>query len=448
MSNYLSITDDEKKQMLDAVKAKTLDDLFCDVPRDLWLRKLNIAPGISQQEALETMQSLAEKNETYKLILRGAGAYHHFCPPVVRHLASKQEFLTSYTPYQPEMSQGILQSIFEWQTMICELTGLDVSNASVYNGATAAAEGILMCEGDETKSAVIPDNINPQTMQVIKTYLERRKIDIIELTHKEGLVDYDALKELLNTKKDKIACVYFEQVNFFGLIEDSEEIVRLAKSNEIKVIMSVNPIAAALLKSAGECGADIAVGEGQSLGLPLNYGGPYLGFMACTQDMMRKLPGRIIGQTKDTKGKRVFVMTLAAREQHIRREKAQSNICTNSAHNALMASMYLTAMGPEGLKEVATACASLAHYAAENLVFKAGAALKHSIIQGGQVIKGEFFHEFVTVHKSKASSILKKLDKEGILGGLEIDRHEILWCFTEMCKKEDIDKVVEIVRKA
>ncbi|MCL2675802.1 MAG: aminomethyl-transferring glycine dehydrogenase subunit GcvPA [Firmicutes bacterium] len=442
MSNYLSVTDEEKKQMLESIGVKTADELFADINKDLWLRKLNMPDGKSQQEVMEIMSDLAAKNKVYRSIMRGAGAYWHYTPSAVKNLAGRSEFVTGYTPYQAELSQGVLQSIFEYQSMICQLTGMDVSNASVFSGATAAAEGILMCEG-QRKKVLVPDNINPETTAVIKTYLSRKGMEIIPLPVVDGLVNYDALRGMVN---QEIACIYFEQPNYFGLIEDAEEIVRIVHDCGGKVVTGCNPLSLALLKSPGECGADIAVGDAGCFGLPLSFGGPYIGFMACTAKEMRRLPGRIVGETLDKNGKRAYVLTLQAREQHIRREKASSNICTNQAHCALTAGIYLAAMGPNGLKEVSTSCTSMAHYAAEEMV-KVGATLKYSEIQNGDVIKGEFFHEFVTVHKGKAAKIIERLAKDDILAGLELDKNEILWCFTEMVKKEDVDAAIEAVRR-
>lgn len=443
MANYLSITEEDRKKMLETIGVKSLDELFSDIPRELWIRKLELPDGKTQQEVIDFMTALSELNTTYRVILRGAGAYWHYIPSIVKNLSSRSEFVTAYTPYQAEMSQGILQSIFEYQSMICSLTGMDVSNASVYSGATAAADGILMC-GGKRNVALIPDNIRPDTLEVIKTYLFRRGMSIKLIANKNGVIDYDTLKSNLN---DTVACVYFEQPNYFGLLEDSEEISRLAHEVGAKTVMGINPIAAALLKSPADCGADIAVGDAGCLGLPLSFGGPYIGFMACTNKEVRRLPGRIVGETTDHDGNRAYVLTLQAREQHIRREKAMSNICSNQAYCALIAAMYLTSMGPNGLREVATACTSMAHYAAEEME-KAGIQLKYNHFENGELVRGEFFHEFVTVHKTKASKILARLEKEGILGGLEIGKNEILWCFTEMVKKEDVDRVVDILRRA
>ncbi|MCL1909778.1 MAG: aminomethyl-transferring glycine dehydrogenase subunit GcvPA [Kiritimatiellaeota bacterium] len=418
--------------MLDSIGVKHVDDLFRDIPADLRLAKLNLPAGKSQQEVSDIFRDLAAQNKTYRTILRGAGAYHHYTPPAVKNLLQRSEFLTAYTPYQPELSQGILQSIFEYQTMICSLTGMDATNASVYSGATAAADAVLMCENKAGRNRVIiSDNIKPDTLEVIKTYARARGMTVDVVAPVNGLFDIQAFKE----KAADSACVYFEQPNYFGLIEDAETICAAAHEAGAKAIMGVNPTAAALLKSAGECGADFAVGDAQCLGLPLSFGGPYIGFIAATAKETRKLNGRIVGETTDKNGRRAFVLTLQAREQHIRREKALSNICSNQAFCALAVAMYLAAMGPQGLREVATTCVSMAHYAAQRMVAN-GAKLKYG---------GEFFHEFVTIHDAKSADIINALDKENILGGLPVGEHEILWCFTETATKQAVDKALDII---
>jgi len=435
MANYLTNTETQVKEMLAKIGVNTIDELYGDIPSDLKLRKLEIGKGLSQQEVLDDMKKMAAKNAKYNCIMRGAGAYDHYIPSVVKYLSSRSEFLTAYTPYQAEMSQGILQSIFEYQTMICALTGMNVSNASVYSGATAAAEGVLMTKAGVKNEIIVSDNINPANLEVIKTYVSQRGMTVTVLPNKDGATDLDALVAAVN---DTTACVYIEQPNYFGIIEQASEIGEIIHAKKGKFIMNCNPMTLALLKTPKDCGADIAVGDAQPFGLSLSFGGPYLGYMASSEKEMRKLPGRIVGETVDKEGNRAFVLTLQAREQHIRREKALSNICSNQAHCALVAGMYLTAMGSEGLREVATACISLAHYAAEEFK-KAGAELKY---------KSDFFHEFVTVTKAKASKINERLKKEGILGGLEIGKNEMLWCFTENVTKADIDKVAEIIRRA
>lgn len=437
MSDYLTNTERQVKEMLDRIGVQSLDDLYDDIPVDLKVLKLDIDKGLSQQETFCRMKKMAQDNTAYDCIMRGAGAYDHYIPSVVKYLSSRSEFLTAYTPYQAEMSQGILQSIFEYQTMICSLTGMDVSNASVYSGATAAAEAVLMTKTNSKNEIVLSDNVNPANLSVIKTYISRRGMTIKMIPNKNGQTDMDALSAAIT---ENTACVYLEQPNYFGLIEEhTKNIADVIHDKKGKFIMNCNPMTLALLKTPRECGADIAVGETQPFGMSLSFGGPYLGYMASTEAEMRKLPGRIVGETVDKEGNRAFVLTLQAREQHIRREKALSNICSNQAWCALVAGMYLTAMGSEGLKEVATSCLSLAHYAAEEFV-KAGATLKYN--------KAPFFHEFVTVTKAKASKINERLKKEGILGGLELDKNEMLWCCTETVTKDQIDKATDIIRRA
>lgn len=434
MSDYLSTTERETAEMLEKIGVKQLDELFEDIPADLKVKKLNLPKGKSQQETMEIMTALSKKNKVYDVILRGAGSYDHYIPSMVKNLSSRSEFITAYTPYQAEMSQGILQAIFEYQSMICNLTGLDVSNASVYNGANAAAEAMLMCAEKNRKTLITFDNIRPDTLKVLKTYAAPRGICVQVLSAKDGVCNLSALKAELN---DNTACVYIEQPNYFGLIEDAVAIGEAAHEAKAKFIMGCNPIALAILKSPAECGADIAVGDAQPLGLPMSFGGPYVGFMACTAKEMRKMPGRIVGETCDHDGNRAYVLTLQAREQHIRREKAYSNICSNQAYCALIASMYMSAMGSDGMTEVADACLSYAHYLAESLE-SAGLQIKY---------KGEFFHEFVTVSDVPADKILKALDKAGILGGLKLSKNEILWCATETLSKCKIDKAVEVIRR-
>lgn len=444
MSNYLSITEQEEKEMLEAIGVSKPSDLYADIPISLKNKALKIAPGKSQQQVMEEIEAYAKENVVFDSIMRGAGAYDHYVPSVVRYLSSRSEFLTAYTPYQAEMSQGILQSIFEFQTMICSLTGMEVANASVYDGSSAAAEAAFMCVEKNKKVVLVPENVKPEVIETMRTYLSRRGIEIKVLKEsegyiKDGKVDTQMLEKAIN---ENTACVYIEQPNYYGIIEDAEFVCDMAHHKGTKVIMGCNPMTLALLRSPAECGADIAVGDAQPFGLSVSFGGPYLGFMAThvNKDTMRRMPGRIVGQTTDGQGNRCFVLTLQGREQHIRREKAMSNICSNQAHCALVASMYLSAMGREGLKEVATTCTSLAHYAA------------HQFTQGKATLKypdnNDFFHEFITVTPTKAEKIVEKCAKEGVLAGLPIGPNEILWCMTEKVRKSDIDKVAEIMRRA
>ncbi len=419
MGSYIPNGDDDRREMLDKCGAKSVDDFYSAVPSAMRLTKLNLPAGVSEMETSRFVEELAEKNIAFKRVFRGAGAYKHYIPATVKSITAKEEFVTAYTPYQAEISQGILQSIFEYQTMICDLTGLDVANASVYDGATAAAEALAMCREGKRERALVDKNINPRHLAVIETYAfgSGMKIEKVDLKNLEIGED--------------VACVYLEQPDFYGTIVDAESVGKIAHAAKVKFVMGVNPIASAILKSAGECGADVAVGEGQPLGMPLSWGGPYLGFMAATTAMMRKLPGRIVGETVDAEGKRAFVLTLQAREQHIRREKASSNVCSNENLCALTASVYLATMGNVGLRTVAENSYANAHYLKEVLD---DCGFKHED-------RGEFFHEFVTSTPIPATVLLDKLANVGILGGYKLDEAHLLWCATELNDKADIDKL-------
>jgi len=436
MGHYLSITDAQKQQMLHAIGLNAPEDLYAAVPAALLHNAaLEIPDGMSELETLRTMEALAAKNTVYPTVFRGAGAYRHYIPAIVSAVTAKETFVTAYTPYQAEISQGILQSIYEYQTMICTLTGMDVSNASVYDGASAAAEACAMCRDRKRTKALLSAAAHPDVIEVVRTYCWAANTELQLIPVKDGLTDLDALENMLD---DTTACVYLPQPNYFGLIEDAPTAARLAHSAGAKLIMGVNPIAAAVLKTPAECGADIAVGEGQPLGLPLSFGGPYLGFMAATSAMMRKLPGRIVGETTDADGNRAFVLTLQAREQHIRREKASSNICSNQALCAMTAAVYMAAMGPGGLREAAVQCLSKAHYMAARISAVPGFALRY---------KGEFFHEFVTECPLDREGVLSALSEKGILGGLPLPDGGLLWCATEMNTKAEIDVLEDVLRE-
>lgn len=436
MGHYLSVTDEQRKEMLDAIGLSSLEELYSAAPSHLiQTNGLNIPQGVSELETLRTMEASAAKNKVFRTIFRGAGAYSHYIPAVVSAVASKETFVTAYTPYQAEISQGILQSIFEYQTMICELTGMDVSNASVYDGATAAAEATAMCRERKRTKTLVSATAHPDVIAVMQTYCWAANSEILVIPEKDGLTDRAALRDMLD---ETVASVYLAQPNYFGLIEDAAAIGQLVHDAGAKFIMGVNPIAAALLKTPAESGADIAVGEGQSLGMPLSFGGPYLGFMAATSAMMRKLPGRIVGETTDSEGNRAFVLTLQAREQHIRREKASSNICSNQALCATTAAVYMAAMGPEGIKNVALLCLSKAHYMAAEISKVTGFVLRY---------KDEFFHEFVTECPLHTEKLMSALEEKGMLGGLPLEDGGILWCATEMNTKAEIDLLVEVLRE-
>ena len=436
MGSYVPSTLQERQEMLESIGLSSIDQLFSHIPYELKLKgELNLPSGMSELEVSSAMKKIAAKNVVFGSIFRGAGAYDHYIPSIVKSVTGKEEFLTAYTPYQAEISQGVLQSIFEYQTMICELTGMDVSNASVYDGATAAAEAVNMCCERSRKVVFCSAAAHPDTIAVVKTYCWAAGHELVLLPVKDGKTDLDAMASQLDKKTS--ACLYLQSPNFFGQLEEMEKAAEMIHSVGAKLIAGCNPIALGLLKTPAEQGADIAVGEGQPLGMPLSFGGPYLGFMAATQAMMRKLPGRIVGETVDVDGKRAFVLTLQAREQHIRREKASSNICSNQALCALTASVYLATVGPDGLKQAASLCYQKAHYLAQQLCSIPGVSLRYS---------GTFFHEFVTDQKD-SDKLLSALEQQGILGGYPLADGGILWCATEKNTKEEMDRVVEIIRK-
>ena len=365
MGGYVPNTKEQRQDMLKAIGLSSMEDLFVDIPQEVRLKgELEIPQGKSELEVKREMEDLAGKNRVFRTIFRGAGAYRHYIPAAVTSIISKENFLTAYTPYQAEVSQGILQSIFEYQTMICDLTGMDASNASVYDGASAAAEGVAMCRERKRAKALISGATSPYVIQTIQTYCHGNGMEMEVIPEKDGKTDWEELKARLDSGT---ACVYIQHPNFYGNLEDAKEIGELTHEAGAKFVMGVNPISLGMLKTPAEYGADVAVEEGQPLGLPLAFGGPYIGFMACTDKMMRKLPGRIVGQTKDRNGKTGYVLTLQAREQHIRREKASSNICSNQALCALAVTVYLSSMGNEGLREAALQSASKAHYLSKEL---------------------------------------------------------------------------------
>lgn len=434
MGSYVPSTEAERKEMLKAIGLSDYRELYRDVPEDMYLDEpLNIPEGMSELEVGRAVSAMAAKNKVFNTVLRGAGAYDHYIPSIVKYIPTKEEFLTAYTPYQAEMSQGVLQSIFEYQTMICELTGMDVSNASVYDGATAAGEAAAMCRDRKRKVTLISGAAHPDTINTVRTYCYGTGDELRVVPVKNGKTDMAALKEMLTPD---IASVYIQQPNFFGQLEDAIEIGNIVHEAGAMYIMGCNPIVLAIMKTPKDCGADIAVGEGQPLGMPLSYGGPYLGFMATLNKHMRKLPGRIVGQTTDSRGDVAYVLSLQAREQHIRREKASSNICSNQALCAFTAGLYMATMGPDGIAEAARQSMSKAHYLAAKLCELPGVALAY---------KGDFFHEFVT-ELPRREQVLKALEDVGILGGLPVE-DGVLWCVTEKISKEQLDKAVAIVKE-
>lgn len=440
--SYVPHTAEDKDLMLSTLGIRSVDELFADIPEKLRLnRPLNLPEGLPEMEVRRAMETVADKNIRFRSCFRGAGAYRHYIPSVVNHIVSRSEFYTAYTPYQPETSQGILQAIFEYQTMICEITGMDASNASVYDGATAAFEAVAMCVDGRRGKAVLSGALHPHVIETVKTWCATASIEVAVIGLADGKTDLNALEASVN---DGTACVIAQQPNFLGQLEDVAAIERIAHGKGAKLVMSCNPISLGLLKPPGEWGADIAIGEGQPLGNALNFGGPYLGFMACREALQRKLPGRIVGETADHDGNRGFVLTLQAREQHIRREKASSNICSNQALNALAAAIYLSAVGPQGLKEAASLSMERAHHAASEIARLPGMRLKHA---------GSFFHEFVVESDVSPEVIEKALAGKGILSGLPLGFlgqeywNCMLWCCTEMNSDRDVDELISALKE-
>ena len=434
MGSYIPSTPAERQEMLKAVGLSDYRELYRDVPEQMYLdQPLNIPAGMSELEVSRAVSAMAAKNKVFGTILRGAGAYDHYIPSIVKYIPAKEEFLTAYTPYQAEMSQGVLQSIFEYQTMICELTGMDVSNASVYDGATAAAEAAAMCRDRKRKVTLISAAAHPDTINTVRTYCYGTGDELRIVPAKDGKTDLEALKEMLTSD---VASFYVQQPNFNGLFEDAAALGEAVHAAGAMYIMGCNPIALAITKTPRDCGADIAVGEAQPLGMPVSYGGPYLGYMATITKHMRKLPGRIVGETVDSKGERAFVLSLQAREQHIRREKASSNICSNQALCALTAGLYMATMGPNGMAEAARQSMAKAHYLAAGLTGIPGISMKYA---------GEYFDEFV-VEMPKADEALKALEDAGILGGLLVEGG-VLWCATEKVAKSELDRAIAIVKE-
>jgi len=445
--SYISLSDKDKKEMLARIGISSMDELLISVPDHIKLKKsLRLLPPLSEPELVRHFQELGDKNSySHYLSFLGAGSYDHFIPAVVDYLSSRGEFVSPYTPYQAEVSQGTLQIMFEFQTLICQLTGLDIANASLYEGATAAAEAVLMAHRLKEKPKVlVARSLHPQYREVIKTYVCNLPIKAEELDcASDGGLDLDDLKKKL---AEGVSGVVVQSPNFFGAGEDLRAAAELAHSHQALFIVVVAEAASlGLFQAPGILGADIVTGEAQSFGLPPSFGGPFLGFMACAKEFVRQLPGRIAGQTVDVEGKRGFVLTLATREQHIRRERATSNICTNQALCALRATVFLETLGQEGLKELAWQNVQKANYALGKLTGLKGVRRKFS---------RPVFNEFVCEFPKDWDGIHRSLKKKGIVGGLGLGelypelRNCALFCVTEVHRKEDIDRLVQAVEEA
>jgi glycine dehydrogenase subunit 1 len=444
--NYIPISSEDKKEMFKAIGVKDAEELLSlQIPETLRLKKLNLDKGMSEQELLSLFKLYSQKNKSNLVCFRGAGVYDHFVPSIVDEIVGRSEFWTAYTPYQAEASQGTLQAIFEYQSIICELTGLDCSNASMYDGATAVAEAILLAiRASRKNKIVISQALNPQYISVVQTYTKNLNIEFIalDIDKKTGAINKDTLNNLMS---EDIAAVVVQSPNFFGTIEDMQELANIAKSKKALFIAVVNPISLGLLKTPAEYGADIAVGEGQVFGNQMYLGGSTFGFMATTKVLEWKMPGRIVGQTTDKDGKRGFVLTLQSREQHIRREKATSNICTNAALNSFAACVYVAYLGSQGIKELAETNISKARYAFDKIKnIKGFVPLFENSL---------FFNEFVFKTNKNTDKINEELLKENILGPLDLEKINpeykncIMFAVTEKRSKQEIDKLIEILTR-
>ncbi len=446
MFPYLPHTDEDISEMLNQVGIHSVDDLFADIPEDVKLKKpLNIPDGATEYEVFKEVSELSKKNITEYISFMGCGSYDHIIPSVVKHIISRSEFYTSYTPYQAEFSQGFLQAIFEFQTMICELTSLDVSNASLYDGHTAACEAAVMALNSVRKADCIlySETIHPFTKQVLRTHFSSMGISLREIRQQEGITSYKDLKSKLNPG---IAGVIVQTPNFMGYLEDYTGFADLIHDNSSLFIISSNPLSLGSIKSQGQWGADVAVGDTQPLGLPSYFGGPSVGYIAAVKALLRKMPGRIVGQSLDRDGRRAFLLTLQAREQHIKRERATSNICSNQALAALAATVYLAAIGKKGLEAVSRQNIQKSHYLFERLTSELP-------VQG--LYEQPFFNEFPIKLNKKAADILGGMEKEGVFGGIPLQQfypdqgelqNVIGVAVTEKRTRLELDNYVEILK--
>ena len=431
---YFPHTDDDLKAMLAKVGMMGLDELYAQIPESIRFKgDYELPRAASELEVRQVFEKLGSENKQLTCFA-GMGVYDHYTPSVIPNLLQRSEFLTSYTPYQAEISQGTLHYIFEYQSMMAELTGMDISNASMYDGTTACAEAMMMAvaAGKKQNKVLVSDGINPNTFNVLKTYALHQGIDLVVLPVKDGTTSLDEVKARL--AEGGVAGVIVQQPNVYGIVEDFTGFAEAC--HEQKSLFVIDSVAAdlAVLKTPGEWGADIAVGDGQSLGIPMQFGGPYVGYMCCTEKLIRKMPGRIVGMTKDNRGQRAFVLTLQAREQHIRRQKATSNICSNQSLMALFVTIYMSLMGKQGLKETARLSYAGAHYLLDGLL-KTG---RFSL-----VYDKPFFNEFYVKYDGDADTLYQRFIEAGILGGVRVDEG-ILFAVTEKRTKEEIDNLIKI----
>ena len=430
---YFPHTEDDIRQMLDRIGVESLEDLYSDVPQDvIYRQEYDLPDAMSEHEVRQYFEALADQN-TSLFCLCGLGAYDHYSPAVISHIISRSEFLTAYTPYQPEVSQGTLRYIFEYQSMITELTGMDCTNASMYDGATAAAEAVMMAMAATKKKTrvLLSEGLLPQVVKVVKTYAKFKGIGVTMVPCLEGVTSYGAM--LTELAAGDVAGVLVPGINKYGIIEDFTGFADAVHAQKGLFMVYSDPSSLAVIKTPAEWGADIVCGDSQTLGIPLSYGGPYVGFLACTKDHVRKLPGRIVGATKDVDGKRAYVLTLQAREQHIRREKATSNICSNQSLMALYVTVYMSLMGPEGLREVNELCYGGAHYLHDRL-------LETGLFE--KAFDKPFLKEFTLKTEVPAQKIQDALQLIGVFGAVEVEPGLVNFCVTEKVSKESIDAIV------
>ena len=443
---YLPQTEEDVSRMLSALGLSALEDLFADIPSGVRQKKpYNIPEGLSEWSLRKHMESVAAGNRVFDCVFAGAGSYDHMIPAVVRHLVTRSEFYTAYTPYQPEISQGILQGIFEFQTMICQLTGLEASNASLYDGATAAVEACAMALNSSKSSnrIIVSGTVHPHIIEVLKAYYADLDAQICVTGEKDGTIDTDAVRAEL---EKGAAGLLVMSPNIFGSLEDYAGLSDAVHEKGGFFIVSTNPMSLSVAKTPGEWGADIAVGDTQSLGLEMNFGGPTAGYIASNEKLLRKLPGRIVGQTLDTEGRRAFVLTLQAREQHIKRQRATSNICSNQALAALASTIYLASVGKSGFKAVGEQCYANAHYLLDRLTEIDGVS---------RYGDGYFFNEFTLNLPKPAQIVVSKLGGAGILAGVPLERimpkgdsRKIIIASTEKHSKEDLDRFATLMKEA
>ena len=438
MYKYFPHTEADLQAMMAKVGISSLDDLYAEVPSEVRFRgDYQLPSAMSELEVRQLFEQLGSQNQLLTCFA-GAGVYDHYTPSVIPQLLSRSEFLTSYTPYQAEISQGTLHYIFEYQSMMAELTGMDISNASMYDGTTATAEAVMMAvaAGKKQNRVLVSETIDPKTLEVVKTYAHFRHIDLEMIPQKDGITDLQSLQDQLSQHPKEYAAVLVQQPNYYGIVEDYSGVAEAIHAQKGLFIMNSVAADLALLKTPGEWGADIAVGDGQSLGIPMQFGGPYVGYMCCNEKLIRKMPGRIVGKTVDNRGQRAFVLTLQAREQHIRRQKATSNICSNQSLMALFVTIYLSLMGREGLKEAARLSYAGAHYLCDKLVATGRFSL---------VYNQPFFNEFVVRYDGDLDALQQHLTANGILGGIQVAPDQVMFAVTEKRSKEEIDRLVSLI---